>query len=319
MSANFRPITAQGQAGIDTLWNVVVAMVNEETYAGCSPHDRMRMAYCRAQRLGASRRLLIAQTSMLRGSAAAAEKAKPSKVSNRRILDKALAAAAENRRPNVDECDDYAVVAVRDPSEAEALVRVGKGPPMRVGNPKAVMRWRVASVRSDPARQLLNQYQRSHPSQEPIWREAVMQWEAVYESCEIGNLRAVDPALDRVDGGALFEPAVRVDALKKLAEVDAALGNKCARLVRLVLGEKRTLREVAESDGKLAGSPSSADKALDHYGRSFQECLDTLAEEFGLIQKGRGPRRPSDRFDDLARHSQSPALHEAVQRAERES
>jgi hypothetical protein len=75
-------------------------------------------------------------------------------------LEQALEAARFNQRPALDQADDYD--AIVDPNEAEELVLVGKGPPMRIKRLRPKMRLRVVALRDDPIGQLAKRHMLGH-------------------------------------------------------------------------------------------------------------------------------------------------------------
>lgn len=224
----------------------------------------------------------------------------------------ALASAQENRRPDIEDCDDLGVIRIEDPAESEQLVRVGRGQPMRV-KVKAKLRERVVALRDDPIGQMAKRGQLGDGDESDLRLKAARQWQALHEAAEIGGARGIDPTRDIVDGGRYVEADTdqRLDAHRRLAEISRALGLVGDRLVHWILGDKLNLATVAN---KLGRAGAMEQKVLGH---RFRECLDTLANEFGLGGVGAGPRRRRDRFDELARFGYSAPLHEAVHRARR--
>jgi hypothetical protein len=154
-------------------------------------------------------------------------------------------------------------------------------------------------------------------------------WQAYYERAEIGGARGLDPSKDIVDGGqfVMLETDQRLRAQEKLHELRQAIGkiNELrilgSRLLTWVLGDKKTLTEVAEILGielALAGREKSHLSLAKH----LRDCLDIVAGELGITTDPSriGPRRsPRDRYDRDAqavdRHAKYPALQVAVHRA----
>jgi hypothetical protein len=233
-----------------------------------------------------------------------------------------FAAAASNNRPDVSQCDDIDIKRVIDPSEGEELVHVGKGPPLRMVNPNAKERLRVVSLRDDPVGQMARRGQLgSDAAQCNLRLAAAREWQRLHEAAEVGTLRGKDPTYEAVDGGRFTPPdsASRLDAIKQLGALSRVLGIRSENLIRRVLGQKFTVKQVVAMDGLLGGTKTAQEKILDAYLQRFRESLDDMATAFHMVAEGRGPRRERDRFDDSAHYSFSPTLHEAVQRAKRAS
>jgi len=260
---------------------------------------------------------LEARTALAEAELAEIKKRHKLQRADKRLREDALAAARENRTPNVDGLDDLDTVSIADPSESETLVRVGKGPPMRITDPKPKQRLRVVSLRDDPVGLMAKRGQLGNDQDRELRLHAARAWRTLYEASQIGNLRAVDPNFEPVDGGAVGSDisAMQLDAFKRLGELSRVLGRRNTYLVRRILGENMTLKQFAAAEGAPGGSKASREKAVGIYGQRLCDSLDDLAREFRLSAKGAGPQRSRDRFDDTARYSHSAALHEAVERA----
>lgn len=113
---------------------------------------------------------------------------------------------------------------------------------------------------------------------EPYEYEAGRRWQHAYELSQLGNLRGIDPTRERVDGGAPPEPltARKLSALAALRSARDALGSFGDALLTEICGHGRSLAEVAAARGLR----SRADR--EYLGRRFRECLQTLAEHWGL-------------------------------------
>lgn len=236
------------------------------------------------------------------------------KIESRR--EKAIAAVLENRRPIVEDSDDFGVVRVEDPNETQELVQVGNGPPMRVAV-KGRARYRLVALRDDPVGQMAKRGQLGAPEICELRLAAARRWQSLYERAELSALRAFDPSHERVDTGGAgdIETTSRLDAIKRLGELAALLGMRSEQLVRRVLGEKMTLRAVADANGLLGGSKSSEEKILASYGERFRDSLDDLGQAFNLTVEGKGGRRGEDRFDAMARFRGNPGLRAAIGRS----
>lgn len=237
-----------------------------------------------------------------------------------RVLGDALAAAAQNQRPDVDGSPHLGLIAVADPSEAESLVRVGKGPPMRVANEKAKLRLRVVSLRDDSIGLMAKRLQLGPSGLCDVRLAAARQWQALRERAELSNLRGLDPAYERVDGGvATIDSVDRMDASKRLGEVARVLGIRGENLIRRVLGENRSLREIAALDGVLTGEPKNDKEIIKKYGDRLRDCLDDLAGVFRLntSAEGKTPPRLYDHWDNAALARSNPRLYDAIGRGRR--
>ena len=106
-----------------------------------------------------------------------------------RELTAALAACDSNRRPDVAEADDLDVIAVVDPNEAEALISVGCGAPMRIKNQRPKLGLRVVHLRDDPIGQLAKRGQLGKGQLRDDRLAAARRWQALYEKAEIGGAR----------------------------------------------------------------------------------------------------------------------------------
>lgn len=103
-------------------------------------------------------------------------------------------------------------------------------------------------------------------------------WQRLYEAAEIGSVVGIDPAKDYVDGRRFVEPfnEKHAKAMKRLAQVDKALGNEGAALVRDVLGNRLFIIQVAikRGYGSAEGIPQ---RDRDYLARRFRECLASVA------------------------------------------
>jgi len=111
--------------------------------------------------------------------------------------------------------------------------------------------------------------------------EAGRHWQRAYERVEVGGATAIDPTRECVDGGRIPEPFT--DEQKRAADdlnrarkaVVRELGIMGERVIRAVLAEHMTVKEIAEAMG-------FTDQASHKfYGRTFREGLRTLAVVFG--------------------------------------
>jgi hypothetical protein len=102
-------------------------------------------------------------------------------------------------------------------------------------------------------------------------------WQAAYENAELGNVRAIDPGKESVDGGRL--PEMLTDqqrrAVQDLNAASVALGPEGNALVVDVLAKGWSISQAALQRGRT----SERDKL--YVGARFRECLSTLAKRFG--------------------------------------
>jgi hypothetical protein len=279
-----------------------------------------------------------------RGELRAAETAEQKK--RRKLLgkaerahDQAMLAPLENRRPIVEGVDDLDVVRVEDPSEAEELVSIGKGPPMRLRK-TARPRYRVVSLRSDPIGQLAKRGLLGQDEVRDDRLAAARRYQVYYELAEIGGARAMDPCKELIDGGTFTAPDAdrHLQAQRRRAELRDVLGFipelriTRMRLLDWVLGEKRRLvkepghetdsidqRSVAEILGMELDLSPREKKRLS-LARHINECLDVLAVAFGVVTDPTDRRRRRrDDYDReaqlLDKHAKNPILQAALHRA----
>lgn len=105
--------------------------------------------------------------------------------------------------------------------------------------------------------------------------EAGRRYERHAEAAEIGNIRAIDPTKEAVDGGGIVEPISdgQIAAVRHLSEAARVLGRHAEFVVRSMLVEKRRFPEIARSQ-------SRADIA--HVRMTFIDGLEELAYLWGL-------------------------------------
>lgn len=103
-----------------------------------------------------------------------------------------------------------------------------------------------------------------------------------FEVAERGP-RAIDPSKEAVDGGRMPEPITESQraAVKRLANVYAALGREGSSLVHEVLVHRSTMADMA-SRRSLSG-----ERWERYFGMRFRECLTKLAIVYGLAMEPR--------------------------------
>lgn len=114
-------------------------------------------------------------------------------------------------------------------------------------------------------------------------KDAADRYRALYERAQLGPLRAMDLARERLDGGGAgdaFSDRV-MEAARRIAAANRCLGRVAAALVINVVGEGVSI------DALARGYPRMADKRANGYvtGRLI-EALDQLVEHWGLIAEG---------------------------------
>ncbi|HYF57201.1 MAG TPA: hypothetical protein VEA41_23330 [Salinarimonas sp.] len=151
-----------------------------------------------------------------------------------------------------------AMVEVDDPYEKGARIAV------------------LRSVRDDPLARL---HCRGHIDQAQY--VAGRAWQADYEAAEVGNVGAIDPAKEAVDGRRFVEPetAKRSAALVRLARDDRALGQEGAILIRRVLVHGMLFEQIAAERGDIGQA------MVKYLGKRFRETLETLAQVRGLVSQ----------------------------------
>ena len=105
-----------------------------------------------------------------------------------------------------------------------------------------------------------------------------------WERAERGP-RAVDPTLERVDGGHVREPVTEAQrrAVMRLNRIEHELGADGTALVHEVLIMGMTMHQVGEHRGLVT------QRWKDYFARRFQECLDRLALFYGFAAPARIP------------------------------
>jgi hypothetical protein len=227
--------------------------------------------------------------------------------------EKALEAVASNNYPRVGECEDLAVEMVLDPTEAEELIYIDRGAPVRIANPDARPRARVVSLRDDPIAKMAKLGRLGLNTARDVRLMAARKWQEFYDIA--AGEHGLDPFGDVVDGGRVDDIAEgRLTAIKALGRASQTLGMRNENLIYNVLGARCSLEEFLKRAGLLEGSATARQKTIDAYMQVLRDCLDDLAIEFRFMVQGKGQRRPFDRFDFLSRFASKPRLYEAVRR-----
>lgn len=140
--------------------------------------------------------------------------------------------------------------------------------PDRSGDKLKVLR----SVRDDPLAGMLSRGQIDQ-----AMFTAGREWQRHHEAMEIGNISAIDPAKEAVDGGKIPEPITdrQIRAIRALGAAERELGPYGAVLIRSVLGARLSIAEFASQQGFWSA------REQNYLSRRFRECLDTLAKLWG--------------------------------------
>lgn len=137
----------------------------------------------------------------------------------------------------------------------------------------------LRSLRDDP---LAGMFARRQIDQAQY--DAGRKWQAYMEDTEVGNIRAIDPTKEAVDGGRMPEPLSdrAAFAFRELSHAHATLGMIGENIVRDVLGTNRmTIKQAA------AKRCCTKTAEVEFWGKRFREALDTLAVVFGCATGGR--------------------------------
>ena len=137
----------------------------------------------------------------------------------------------------------------------------------------------MASIRDDP----LGRYYARGQIDFSQWSAAVI-WLRWWERATLGGLKGYE-LKDPVDGGGQYPEALsdqRKEAVDQLAFACYKLGIEGDQLLRDVLGHRRFINEVVVSRGFLNVNGGPRQREIDYLSRRFRECLETLAECYGL-------------------------------------
>jgi hypothetical protein len=145
--------------------------------------------------------------------------------------------------------------------------------PVEAGGKLLVMR----SLRDDPLAAMHNAKQLDDAQ-----FLAGRRWQEIKRICQVGDVQAIDPAKEAVDGGRGPEGITdqQIDAFKDLSAALRALGIEGGYLIQLFLDKGLTLTLIAEQWGWFK------ERDRDFLGRRLRECLDTLAVCFGYATRG---------------------------------
>lgn len=105
--------------------------------------------------------------------------------------------------------------------------------------------------------------------------EAGRRYEKFAEQASIGNVKAMDPTKEAVDGGYIPEPITdrQIAAVRHLSEAGRVLGRRNEMLVRQILIDKLRFKEIARSPAELD---------VRHARRTFIDSMEELAVLWNL-------------------------------------
>lgn len=134
----------------------------------------------------------------------------------------------------------------------------------------------VRNLRGDPLAAM-----RAAQQIDEVQFNAGQHWQFAYLRCEIGAVKAIDPAKEAVDGGKLADPLSNVQqkAIRDISRARDDLGAWGDALVRDILGRAMTLAKAADARGLTRNYDRK------YLGLRFRECLDTLAVTFGYATR----------------------------------
>jgi hypothetical protein len=105
--------------------------------------------------------------------------------------------------------------------------------------------------------------------------QAGRRYERYVELSQIGSVRAMDTTMEPVDGGGMAEAITdrQIDAVRQLSEAGRVLGRRGEALVRRVLVNRDRFKTLTSG---------GAEREVAFVRRMFFDCLDELAEFWGL-------------------------------------
>lgn len=161
---------------------------------------------------------------------------------------------------------------------ARDLPKGAKTAPVMVENPLGYFGAKIEvlrSTRDDPLAALLARYEIDQAQY-----EAGRLYEKYAEQAEIGNVKAMDPAKEAVDGGFIPEPITdrQIAAVRQLSEAARVLGRRGEIMIRHILIHRRRFKEIAKT---------TKESDVMHARKSFFDCLEELAELWGLASERR--------------------------------
>lgn len=151
---------------------------------------------------------------------------------------------------------------------AQVAPAVVDDPYSDIGEKLTVMR----STRDDPLAAML-----SRKEIDQAQYEAGRLFEKYSEQAEIGNIRAIDPMKEAVDGGRIVEPISdrQIGAVRHLGEAARVLGVVGEAIIRDILIRRYSFRIVG------VRMKMTSDREINRLRHRFIECLETLAGFWG--------------------------------------
>lgn len=107
------------------------------------------------------------------------------------------------------------------------------------------------------------------------------QWQRYYEMAGIGQVIAMDPTKEPVDGHGATRSDItdsQIEAFRQLIFAGRELGFEDYKLVEMVLGQGLAIKEICRRRGELTES------RIKFWGARFRGCLETLARLYGFAQ-----------------------------------
>jgi hypothetical protein len=163
----------------------------------------------------------------------------------------------------------YSIAIGRDPAEV-TRIQCDELRKVRIKDPETGKRVTVWQ-RLDPLEKLF----RRHPDEFPEEiRDAARRMQRLLEVANAAGPQSLDLSRPRVDGGEA-EPlsAARVDALNELRRVEAELGRAPAALLRALLHDGKTFKQIARE--RRRGRTERDERFV---GRLFRETLAELSD-----------------------------------------
>lgn len=106
--------------------------------------------------------------------------------------------------------------------------------------------------------------------------QAGRKYERYVEQSQIGSVKAMDPTKEPVDGGGALPESItdrQIAAQRELSEAGRVLGRRGEAMVRMVLVDRLSFKEIAPNTGRYD---------LAYVRRHFFDCLEELAMFWSL-------------------------------------
>jgi hypothetical protein len=231
-------------------------------------------------------------------------------------MQKAAGAVLEGRTPSLKHIGrDVTVLHVVDPGEQQEF-RDGK----REKAPAA--RAKLFALRDDPIGRMHRRNYLGEGADGLTRLQAARHLQSLYELAEIGSVKGIDPAKDKVDGGGVIEPDtdVRMAAQRQIQRIERRLRDDDTDLIRLVLWHRTDISAIVDNAGYGLNRDCRRTE-ITYLVRRLRGALDRTAIVFGYkAPPGRrvGVGRVRDEFDEAAKYANNPRLYDAIVKARRE-